>query len=152
MDWSYFPPKKIYQGATPDTLHDIYTKQKSDPYYENFLKRTNATVFGTVDDHDYGMNNGDKTYEFKKESGMAFLDFVGEDKGGLMYERAKKGLGVYGVKVFDFSREDGKYLLSDDEAGLDADLLNDESRGGDEITDHQHESSRRVAIFVLDVR
>lgn len=142
-----FHQKKIYQSATPDMLHNIYKKQKSDTSYDTFLNKSNATILGTIDDHDYGMNNGDIEFKFKRESGIAFLDFIGEDKSGLMYERAQKGSGVYGVKVFDFSREDGDYLLSDNDAGMDADLINDD----DEIRDTQ-DKSRRVAIFLLDVR
>ena len=94
------------------------------------------------------MNNGDRNFVFKKESAIAFLDFVGERKDTLIYKRAAKGYGVYGVKVFDFSRNDGKYVLSDEEAGLDADL-------GDIIpssSSSRKYEEKRVAIFVLDAR
>ena len=98
------------------------------------------------------MNNGDITFNFKQESSIGFLNFIGEDKSGLMYERAKKGLGVYGVKVFDFSKEDGNYLLSDSDGGMDADLFNDDGLKKRIEARNPQQKSRKVAIFLLDVR
>ncbi len=152
FDWSQFPPHHKYAPATPESLKELYKKQNSNPSYQNFLKTTNAIIFGTFDDHDYGMNNGDKNYKYKKESAMAFLDFIGEDQSGLMYQRAKEGLGVYGVKVFDFSNDDGNYLLSDEEAGLDIDLFSNDVNDLSYLDETLNNDNRRVAIFVLDVR
>ncbi len=79
------------------------------------------------------------------------MDFIGEAvKDGLMYQRAQEGRGVYGVKVFDFDRDDGDYLLTDVEAGLDADLPNHSIKKKDES--RQPPSERKVAVFMLDVR
>jgi len=149
--WSTFPPKPIYQSATPKSLHQIYNRQKLNPSYQNFIQQTNATIFGTIDDHDYGMNNGDKNYIYKKESGVAFLDFIDINKNSIMYQRAKKGLGVYGVIVLDFSRDNGDYLMTDEEAGLDIDLMN-QNDIEDGTSQHNEHGQKRVAIFVLDVR
>jgi len=33
-------------------------------------------VFGAIDDHDYGQNNGDSTYVHRRESNVAFVDFL----------------------------------------------------------------------------
>ena len=110
------------------------------------METKNVTVFGTIDDHDMGMNNGDSTFLFKTESGMAFLDFVGEDKENVMYRRAKNGHGVYGVKVFDFDHSETNILLSDEDAGIDPDVV------GYEIKKQKQYKDRRVAIFMLDVR
>lgn len=133
--------------ADPDRLKELYTIQKQDSSYQNFLKKTNVSLFGTIDDHDMGMNNGDETYEFKAESGVEFLNFIGEDKNSAMYRRAKSGHGVYGVRVFDFDRKDGDFLLSDVEGDMDPDVL-----GFVKKTKQKQYKEKRVAVFVLDVR
>ena len=56
-----------------------------------------------------------------------YLNFIDINKNSIMYQRAKKGLGVYGVIVLDFSRDNGDYLMTDEEAGLDIDLMNQKS-------------------------
>ena len=156
FDWSQFPPKNTYKSATPASLQELYSIQKSDASYQKFLLSNNNTtfIFGTIDDHDYGMNNGDMTFEYKVQSATSFLDFIEVDRNSVMYQRAQKGLGVYGVKVFDFSKE-GDYVLSDEEAGIDADLVKDDFTT-DEYDDRRRgkvqNSDRTVAIFVLDVR
>ena len=47
-------------------------------------------VFGTWDDHDYGFNNGDKTYEYKVESAEIFNMFFPYVKG----KNTSKGPGL----------------------------------------------------------
>ena len=39
-------------------------------------------MFGAIDDHDYGQNNGDVTYAHGKESNVAFVDFLYYSGGG----------------------------------------------------------------------
>lgn len=62
-----------------------------------------------------------------------------------MTKRAKAGLGVYGVKVFDFDRPQGRQALSDSEAGIDHHAVVDHG-------DPPSYSNKSVAVFVLDVR
>ena len=50
----------IVQSATPQILTECYEKQKSNEGYQNFLYQTKATIFGTLDDHDMGINNADE--------------------------------------------------------------------------------------------
>ena len=117
-------------------------------------------VFGTIDDHDYGCNNGDKTFQYSKQSGIEFLNFVNENKDSPMYKRAQKGLGVYGVKLFDFdtkqyshdqSNNTSSFLIPDDVAKLDPDLDLDLDLSNNGQASYQY-SKKTVAIFVLDVR
>jgi hypothetical protein len=103
-------------------------------------------------DHDYGCDNGDKTYPHKYESANAFVNFIGESEDSPMSRRAQAGYGVYGVKLFDFDRIQGHELVPDEEARIDADVLdhhlpysNNNSPGG-------HYSNKTVAVFVLDIR
>lgn len=96
-------------------------------------------------DHDYGCNNADKTYQFKHDSSLAFVDFINQPEQSPMRIRANKGHGVYGVKLFDFSRPEGSIEVADLEAGIDVDLPI--------LDNYQHTySNRSVAVFVLDVR
>lgn len=160
-----------------ETFERKYQEQLGNDGYDSFLRNSKAYVFGIMDDHDFGCNNGDRTYELAKESGYIFLNnFIRESnkynmlheinkgKGGEkieeavsrdspMYERAKKGLGVYGVKVFDFSRsltsDDStysSYLVSDEDAAIDPDLPNINNKVG------KYSKEKSVAIFMLDVR
>ena len=149
-DWSTFPPTPIMSQATPERLKAFYKSQLNDPSYQMFLRTTNTTVLGTIDDHDMGMNNGDETYEFKQQSGVQFLEFIGEDRSNIMFQRVMSGHGVYGVKVFDFdnSRE-GNHLLSDEEAGIDPDVVGYDIEMKNSPREYKE---KRVAIFVLDAR
>jgi PhoD-like phosphatase len=74
---------------------------------------------------------------------------LGEPRHSAFAARARKGFGVYGVKVFDFERPLGKQSLSDIEAGIDPDVISPYliSKGG-----HPRHSNKSVAVFVLDVR
>lgn len=47
------------------------------PFY-NEMKANGTKIIGVWDDHDYGINDGDKTYPFKNQTREVFLDFVGE--------------------------------------------------------------------------
>jgi hypothetical protein len=147
LNWSGLPPISRYEAATPEQLEALYNQQLEDPSYKTFLQKTNVTVFGTIDDHDMGMNNADETYEFKVESVMKFVEFMGISSSDAMYQRAKKGLGVYGIKVFDFDHDKGRnYLVDDKEAGIDPDIVGYEKNGRGPY------KNRRFAIIVLDVR
>lgn len=52
-----------------------YQQQKANPYYQAFSK--NIPVTGIWDDHDYGQNDGNRTFAFKAEAKQHFLDFMG---------------------------------------------------------------------------
>ena len=86
-----FPPPSIHLDATPEVIRSWYEKQLEVDGYAQFLKgydlnvskcdgmeeiRSQPVIFGTIDDHDYGQNNGDYTYRYKKESNLAFIDFL----------------------------------------------------------------------------
>ena len=150
-DWKTFPPHPIMSVATPERLERYYEKQKSHFGYRHFLEVSNATVFGTLDDHDMGQNNADNTYEYRRESALAFMKFIGETTStdsSAYFERASKGYGVYGIKLFDFSRMEGDYLVPEHEAGIEPDVV-DTLR---ETNNSSTYSERSVAVFVLDSR
>jgi len=64
-------------GDTEDmqVLADKYTRQNSHPEYRQLINQ--CPIIGIWDDHDYGVNDGDKTYPKKKESKALMLDFLG---------------------------------------------------------------------------
>ena len=107
-------------------------------------------------DHDYGCNNADRTFPYRKESAQAYMEFLNGGRSDLnraMTDRANQGLGLYGVKVFDFARPDGDYVVPDEVAGLDPDVIpysriysNSSSSFSPPYSNHS------VAIFVLDCR
>jgi PhoD-like phosphatase len=144
LDWSVFPPVPTHQCADPERLQRLYRQQQEMPGYRQ-LWQQNVTIFGTFDDHDFGCNNADRTYEYKYESGIAFVNFLQRSTLSPMHQRALAGHGVYGVQLLDFSRPQGQEAVSDAEAGIDADL----PALGFQNPTH---SNRTVAVFVLDVR
>ena len=145
VDLSTYPPSSRTNCATPNRLRALYRYQRSVPGYKQLLE-SNLTVFGTFDDHDYGCNNGDSTYEFRYESAMAFVDFLGEPTHSPMRARAQDGLGVYGAKLFDFGRPEGFQEVPDAEACLDPDVCSDSESL---LASY---SNKTVAVFVIDVR
>lgn len=147
-----FFPKMVVREATPQVLSQLYQEQLEHPGYQQVV-RQNITWLGALDgksspkphgsspelrsltssltcfaDHDYGCNNGDRNYRYKLESNKLYLDFLKASSSpetdlSVMMERAAGGHGVYGVKVFDFSRPEGHELLSDAQAGIDPDVV-----------------------------
>ena len=229
-----FPPPSVHLEATPDIIRDWYEKQLKVEGYQQFLEgfdmdiddtsslsstttpakttkvHSRPVIFGTIDDHDYGMNNGDITYQYKRESNLAFMDFIyGGLSGGIvegketectleergscdstkddegssinnrgikgerrrklsdpMYQRALDGKGVYGVQLFDFSREantndndgsgvwGGGHWVPEHEAMIDPDVVDKSasSSSSDNTTAVNYSTTHSVAVFALDVR
>ena len=62
------PPPSIHLDASPDVIRGQYEEQWDVDDYRNFVegwhdaendgKLTRPVIFGTIDDHDYGQNNG----------------------------------------------------------------------------------------------
>ena len=143
---SLFPSLfKKHICASPERLREDYATLLANPGYKSLLD-TNLTVFGTIDDHDFGCDNGDRTYEYAYEAGSEFVNFVNEPISSPIRYRAERGLGVYGVKVFDFERPTGLHLVPDSEANIDPDMLYIDDNYGASY------SNKSVAVFVLDVR
>jgi len=59
-----------------DRMAKLYQQQKSQPDYQKLLAC--CQVIGTWDDHDYGRNDGDRSYRQKVESQRLLLDFLDE--------------------------------------------------------------------------
>lgn len=144
---SRFPRKKVLD-ATPEYLNRLLQEQRNVPGYKALLD-SKISIFGTIDDHDYGRNNGDKTFPWRRENAIEFVNFLGLSEDAAMSKRAHEGLGVYGVQVYDFSRSSPtQRLLSDEEAALDPDVVPVPKMEAEDVP----KDNRLVAVFVLDVR
>lgn len=100
-------------GDTEDmqVLADKYALQNSHPEYGQLLAQ--CPIIGIWDDHDYGVNDGDKTYPKKQESKKLMLDFLGVPANAPV--RAREGayqsftIGPKGKKV-KIILLDGRYF------------------------------------------
>ncbi|PEN14258.1 alkaline phosphatase [Longibacter salinarum] len=84
-----------------------YDHQKSQPGYEAL--REKAHVLGTWDDHDYGVNDGDRTYAKRDSSQQLFLDFLGVSADSPRRDRK----GVYSSHTFGPPGKQVKIVLLD---------------------------------------
>lgn len=141
------------RDATPEYLRNKLTEQRNHPGYKALLE-TNISIFGTVDDHDYGTNNGDRTFEWRLENAVEYVRFLDLSEDSPVFRRAVGGHGVYGVQVYDLERPLGSQLLTDAEAGLDPDVVPDSSFQSslNQDPDVDSNTNKLVAVFVLDIR
>lgn len=98
-----FPPPSIHEEATPEIIRAWYDEQWHVDDYRNFVMGWldddsvvhRPILYGLIDDHDYGMNNGDATYQYQNESNVAFVDFlyrgVADDRECLLEDDASVG-------------------------------------------------------------
>lgn len=84
--------------ADPPRLKELYAKQLQEPGYQQLL-HSSAALVGTWDDHDFGLNDGDRRYPWRNESQAAFLDFIGEPPGSPRRQQR----GVFTSRRFDFA-------------------------------------------------
>src|SRR6476661_3995904 len=98
----------IYGDAKDvETLKAKYAKQLAATEYQDFIASTK--VIGTWDDHDYGINDGNKYYPLKKQSQQLALDFLGEPQG----TKRRKQEGIYQAYDYSVGNKSVKVLLLD---------------------------------------
>ena len=88
-------------------MEEMYTVQKSNPAYSNFI--ANTEILGTWDDHDYGINDGGAAYAKKQESQNLFLDFLDVPKDA----PSRKREGVYNSKTYSKAGKSIKVIVLD---------------------------------------
>ena len=81
---------------------------------------------------------------------MEFVEFLGQPVDSPMSRRAQAGMGVYGVKLFGFSRPQGQQEVPDEEALIDPHVP--DNGNVTTFTAMPTYSNQSVAVFVLDVR
>lgn len=67
-------------------------------------------IIGTWDDHDYGRNDGNKTYPFKAQNQQLALDFLQEPAASPRRRQA----GIYAAYTYAVGRQKVKIILLDD--------------------------------------
>lgn len=90
-----------------DVLESKYLQQKYHPTYQSFREKT--PIIGIWDDHDYGVNDGDKNYAMKKESQTLMLDFLDVPKDAPV----RTQVGAYQSYSFGTEEKKVKVLLLD---------------------------------------
>ncbi|MDA7501791.1 alkaline phosphatase family protein [Chitinophagales bacterium] len=89
-------------------LQKYYSLQKKRPGYQQLLN-TGCSVIGIWDDHDYGVNDGDKSYPIKEASRDLLFDFldVPED------DESRKREGAYSSHTYGIGENKVKVILLD---------------------------------------
>lgn len=90
-----------------EVLKDKYLQQKSGENYTAFRQKTN--IIGIWDDHDYGVNDGDKNYPKKEASKQLMLDFLDVPRDAPVRNRE----GAYQAYTFGPQGQRVKIILLD---------------------------------------
>eukprot|EP01118_Nematostelium_gracile_P011443 TRINITY_DN4058_c0_g1_i1.p1 TRINITY_DN4058_c0_g1~~TRINITY_DN4058_c0_g1_i1.p1 ORF type:complete len:427 (-),score=97.64 TRINITY_DN4058_c0_g1_i1:3-1232(-) len=109
----------IFNPSTPEMMHEKYTKQKNSSHYQKLIK--NTPVIGIWDDHDFGINNGGKEFEFKKDGQHQFLSFLNEPTDSVRWTREgiynSYTIGPVGKRI-KIILIDSRYFRDPEESGL----------------------------------
>ena len=107
----------------PSILDEKYSQIKSNLNYQALLK--SVPVIGVWDDHDYGINDGDKNFSIKSESKKSLLKFldISDDSEIRQHE------GVYSSYIFGSENQQVKVILLDGRYFRDT-LANNPVTGG----------------------
>lgn len=103
--WIWMGDNIYGDSNDPDFIAKAYQVQKGNSYYQQFI--ANHQILGTWDDHDYGMNDGNKNYMYKEECKKLLIDFLDYPE---IISTAKRE-GVYHAK--DLAEGRIKVLLLD---------------------------------------
>lgn len=115
-----------------------YDELKQDGEYQKLLN--SIEIIGIWDDHDYGQNDGGKSYPKKKESKEQLLEFLDVDKSDSLYQHK----GIYTSYIYGSEGKKVKVILLDTRYFRDdliADTISDEryqiNQTGDILGDEQ---------------
>ncbi|GAB4043747.1 alkaline phosphatase D family protein [Spirosoma litoris] len=105
--WIWLGDNIYGDSESMDTLRAKYTRQKSNPVYQQL--RQSAPIIGVWDDHDYGVNDGGKEYPKRKESQQVMLDFLDVPANSPLRTQA----GAYSVNTYGPNGQRVKVILLD---------------------------------------
>ena len=88
-------------------MGDLYQGQKNDPDYSKFSAQ--CQIIGTWDDHDYGVNDGDKTFPKKEQAKEHLFNFLNVPKDNPAWNRP----GAYQSYTFGPTGKKVKIILLD---------------------------------------
>ena len=75
--WLWMGDNIYADSNDPVAIAEAYNVLLTNNYYKDFM--ATVPVYGTWDDHDYGMNDGNKSYKHKEESKSLLIHFMGLD-------------------------------------------------------------------------
>jgi len=82
-----------WRGAEHEDQRAMYEALRAEPGYDT-LRASSTPVLGTWDDHDFGIDDGDRTFPRREDSKVQFLDFL--DAPADDARRLREGVGVWG--------------------------------------------------------
>ena len=88
---------------------------KNDLNYTALRKVVNGKIYGTWDDHDYGLDDAGKNNPIQNDTRPMFLDFIDEPKDS---ERWTRPDGIYGSWYLDELKKI-KLILVDGRSNMD---------------------------------
>ncbi|MFC3194505.1 alkaline phosphatase D family protein [Marinicella sediminis] len=88
-------------------MQDKYQQQRNNPDYQQFVSE--VPVIGTWDDHDYGMNDGNRDYAKKTAAKAHFMDFMNIPSNHPMAARD----GIYHSRLYGQPPHQIKVILLD---------------------------------------
>lgn len=96
-----------WQPASEEAINKSYEELRSDEGWRTISNQLGRNrIFATWDDHDYGLDNGDRTFINKKASLKSFLEFFHHDASDYNL-RMQRG-GVYKADTISLPREGQK--------------------------------------------
>ncbi|WP_259404618.1 alkaline phosphatase D family protein [Hymenobacter sp. HSC-4F20] len=107
--WIWLGDNIYGDSDDPAVLKAKYDAQLRQPDYLR-LREQGTAVIGTWDDHDYGRNDGDKTYPFKAQNQQLALDFLQEPAGSPRRQQE----GIYAAYEYKAGKKKVKVILLDD--------------------------------------
>ena len=127
-----------WQPAPVEAIRDSYKQLSEDKDWVSLSSKLGRDrIFATWDDHDYGLDNGDRTFINRRESLELFLDFFHTDAVDREY-RLNRG-GVYKSHIISIPRGnneddfvvkvimlDTRYYRDPKGSSPDADMLGEE--------------------------
>jgi alkaline phosphatase D len=99
-----------------DTLRSKYKRLSNHKNYQTLAAQ--SKIYATWDDHDYGENDGGKSYRYKKESKEIFLDFFKEPAAS----SRRQHNGIYHAEYINIAGKTLQIILLDNRTFRD-DLL-----------------------------
>ncbi len=105
--WIWLGDNIYADTADMEVMADKYQQQKTNPYYQRFLQQVPVT--GVWDDHDYGVNDGDRTFSQKDQAKDQFLSFLNIPNT----HTVNKHPGIYRTEVFGLQPQQVKIFHLD---------------------------------------
>jgi alkaline phosphatase D len=107
--WIWLGDNIYGDSDDPAVLKGKYDAQLRQPAYAQFRQQVPA-IIGTWDDHDYGRNDGNKTYPFKAQNQQLALDFLQEPPDS----PRRRQQGIYAAYTYAVGSKKVKVILLDD--------------------------------------